>query len=277
MAYYEIGETVHLYDTETGADVSVSCGVGNDKGQLAVGVLTLSNRHVEVVNDEGELYFDSPNPLLAEDHNATSDVYQYHDGQLTLISPGDGPYGAHFADATPNGNDVFFTTDEGIVPGDTDRGIDIYDARVGGGFTETASAPECGREACLSPIGRPPDLETPKGGEGAGRPKFAISNLQPLSSNDRKKLAKGGTARLRLSVSRPGTVTVTGKKVAGSPVKAKKAGAIGVPFSLSKAALAELRDKGKLQVKLSVHFGDANPKAVRFTLNAVASKKGGRS
>ena len=276
MAYYEIGAKVYLYDAEAEEDVCVSCGVGDGKGQLPSPVRTVSNRHVEVVNNEGEVFFETANPLLAEDHNATPDVYQYHDGRLTLISPGDGPYTARFADATPDGSDVFFTTDEGIVPGDVDRAVDVYDARVGGGFPEAAAAPKCQGEACRAPIGRPPELELPKGGESTTAP-FAISNLRSLSSEDRNKLAKGGTARLRLTVSRPGTVNVAGKKVDSSPVKAKKAGAIGVPFSLSKAAMVELRDKGKLQVKLSVHFGDASPKVVRLTLNAVATKKGGRS
>ena len=277
MAYYELGQRVHLYDAETEESVCVSCGIGDDKGQLAVGTRTVSNRHPEVVNDQGELYFDTVNPLLAEDHNATSDVYQYRDGLLTLISPGDGPYTASFADATPDGSDVFFTTDEGILPGDVDRAIDIYDARVGGGFPEEEAAPECEGEACRPPIGNPPGLESQKGGESADAAPFAISKLRPLSSTERAQLAKGKTARLRLTVSRPGTVKVTGKTVNSSPVKAKQAGPISVPFSLTRAAQANLKGKGRLQIKLSVYFGDANPKVVRFTLNAVTIKKEGRS
>jgi len=278
MAYVETDGSVHLHDAEAEEDVCVSCGVGDGKGGLGTVNRTVSNRSPEWVNDEGELYFDTRNPLVAEDHNATYDVYQYHDGHLQLISGGDGPYDARFADATADGSDVFFITDESLVPGDVDRGGDMYDARIGGGFPETgAAAPECEGEACRPPISRPPELESPKGGESTGTIPFAISNLRPLSSGDRKKLAKGGRAHLRLSVSRPGTVRVAGGKVESSSVKAKKAGALGVPFSLSKSGLTELKDKGKLAIKLSVHFGDANPKVVRLTLNAVAPKKGGRS
>jgi hypothetical protein len=277
MAYQESDGSVHLYDAESKENVCVTCVVDGGTGRLAYGSRTISNRHPEVVNDEGELYFDTADPLLAEDHNGTLDVYQYHDGRLTLISPGDGPYDARFADATPDGSDVFFTTDEGILPGDTDRDVDVYDARVGGGFPEAdASGSECEGEGCKGTVGRPPDLETPKGG-AADATSFAIKSLRPLSSADRKKLAKGGTAHLRLSVSRAGTVKVTGKKVKGSSAKAKGPGAVSVPFSLTKAALTELKSKGRLQIKLSVHFGDANQKVVHFTLNAVATKKGGRS
>jgi hypothetical protein len=282
LAYVDpIIPTVHLYDAEAQTDVCVSCPPGGGLGArdygLPFGTRTVSNRTPEIVNNEGEMYFDTSYPLVAEDHNATRDVYQYHEGQLTLISPGDGPYVARFADATPDGSDVFFTTDEALVPGDVDRGVDVYDARIGGGFPETGTTTsECEGEACLSPIGRPPDLDTPKGGEDTTAP-FAISNLRSLSPGDRKKLAYGGKAHLRLTVSRPGTVTVTGRKIAGSPVKAKKAGGISVPFALAKPALSELRTKGKLAIKFSVHFGDASPKVVHLTLYAAAPKKGGRS
>ena len=283
LAYVDpIIPAVHLYDAEAQTDVCVSCppggGLGGRDFGLPIGTRTISNRTPEVVNNDGQMYFDTSTPLVAEDHNATRDVYEYHDGILTLISPGDGPYVARFADASSDGSDIFFTTNEGIDPADVDRGVDVYDARIGGGFPETgAAAPECEGEACRAPIGRPPELESPKGGESAAAARFAISNLRSLSSVDRKRLAKGGTARLRLNVSRSGTVTVAGGKVVGSPVKAKKAGAISVPFALSKTALAELRDKGKLAIKFSVHFGDASPKVVHLTLNAVAPKKGGRS
>jgi hypothetical protein len=279
MAYRVVADaTVHLYDAEQEEDFCVSCGPGDDSGETPAGVRTINNQGPEVVNDQGEMFFETANPLLADDHNTAYDVYMYRDGQLTLISPGKGPYNARFGTATPDGSDVFFTTEEALVPGDVDRNVDVYDARIGGGFSEAGvTRPECEGEACRPPIGRPPALKSSKGGESAGQPKFAISNLRPLSSADRKKLARGGTARLRLSVSRPGAVTVTGKKVDGSSVKAKKAGAIGVPFSLTKSALGELRDKRKLRVKLSVRFGDASPKVVHLTLDAVAPKKGGRS
>ncbi|HET9198565.1 MAG TPA: hypothetical protein VFN92_09975 [Solirubrobacterales bacterium] len=277
MVYTESGGSIYLYDAEAEEKVCVSCGVGDDIGELPVGARGLSNRPFEVVTNEGKVFFHTRNPMVAEDRNATSDVYMYQDGELTLISPGNGPYNARFADATADGSDVFFTTSQGIAAGDNDRNVDVYDARVGGGFPESgASTGECEGEGCKAPIGRPPDLETPKGGEATAAP-FAISNLKPLTSADRKKLARGSKAHLRLTVSRAGTVTVSGKEVTGSSVTAKKAGAISVPFSLTKKALTELRGRGKLDVRLSVHFGDANPKVVHLTLKAAATRKGGRS
>jgi sugar lactone lactonase YvrE len=47
------------------------------------------------------------------------------------------------------GKNVFFTTGDSLVPQDTDTGIDFYDARVGGGFPETAGVTPCqSSEAC---------------------------------------------------------------------------------------------------------------------------------
>lgn len=277
MAYGISNRSIHLYDATRDEDVCVSCGDGNDKGILPGGIRAVSNYAQHVVNDQGEVFFASPNRLVSNDLNSTLDVYMYSHGVLTLISPGDGPYTARFGDATPDGSNVFFTTDEPLVPGDNDKSIDVYDARIGGGFPEgTPPTPDCEGEACTGPIAGPPGLPTPHA-DGSQEVRFAIGDLRPLSPADKRALARGGKAHLRLTVSRPGTVTVTGRKIARASSKARKAGAVSVPFALSRAALAELRERGSLTVKLSVRFGDAKPKAVSVALRASASKKGGRS
>jgi hypothetical protein len=285
MAYRESDGSVHLYDAVEEESVCVSCSGFGDKGRMSLPNRQVSNREPEVVNDEGVMYFDSTNPLVAEDRNATQDVYQYDRGRLTLISPGDGPYVAHFGDVTPDGSDVFFTTNEPLAAGDTDGAIDVYDARIGGGFpAEAAVRPPCEGESCRSPIGAPPPLPAGKPG-GNATARFAIGKVQALTAADRRSLATGGKARLRLTVSRPGDVSLTGrakiggaqKKVVGASAKAKAAGAIAIPFALSKVALSQLNKKGSLAITLRVGFGDAKPRAVHFTLKAAAKKKGGRS
>ena len=49
-------------------------------------------------------------------------------------------------DAT--GDDVFFTTADQLIPGDTDSALNIYDARVDGGFPASAAPVECVGEEC---------------------------------------------------------------------------------------------------------------------------------
>jgi hypothetical protein len=56
-------------------------------------------------------------------------------------------YDAVFADASENGNNVFFTTRQQLVPADLDQNVDLYDARVGG-HVEEGSLANCSGEAC---------------------------------------------------------------------------------------------------------------------------------
>jgi hypothetical protein len=77
------------------------------------------------------------------------DVYEWHDGTVSLISPGTGPGPARLIAATPSGRDVFFYTAERLVGWDFDTNIDVYDARIGGGFPEPAPQPSsCEGESC---------------------------------------------------------------------------------------------------------------------------------
>ncbi|HSS43164.1 MAG TPA: hypothetical protein VLK37_11525 [Solirubrobacterales bacterium] len=286
-----VDDSIYLYDAETDEKVCVNCdeeGVPLGQSRLPGGVRTLSNYEPGVVANEGAMYFDSTAPLLAADHNQAYDVYRYRDGNLTLISPGDGPFGAQFSDATPDGSHVFFTTEEGIVSWDGDDAVDVYDSRSGGTPAKPpVNSPECVGDACQGAAGTAPGApglrsDGPSGAQGAAG---KISALRKLSARQRSTLAKGGKATLRLSVDAPGTVSVTGKaridgkkrQVVTASVNAGKAGQIGIPFAISKTALDELKTRGSLTVTLSVRLGDSVAKKVSFTLRAPTGEKGGRS
>jgi hypothetical protein len=109
-----------------------------------------------------------------------SDVYEWRangvegcvhvQGCLALISSGRGGYLVQLLGADPSGRDVFFTTQEQLVPADGDNSIDIYDARSGGGFPPPPPRPvECAGDACHQPFSAPSDL-TPSSAtfQGAG-------------------------------------------------------------------------------------------------------------
>ena len=111
-------------------------------------------RRQRYVLDNGELFFTTASALLEADVNATSDVYEYQggeagDGQPHLISSGTAEGGAVFADATPSGSDVFFTTPQSLVAQDLDAQFgsegdgDVYDARVDGGLPIPLEQPPC--------------------------------------------------------------------------------------------------------------------------------------
>jgi len=132
-----------------------------------------------VLSEDGKrLYFTSSDVLSPRDTNGTQDLYQWEQpgtggcdqqdpgfapasgGCLTLVSSGKSDYPSEFVDASPSGDDVFFSTLSGLVSQDYGL-VDIYDARVGGGFPPPAPPqPGCEGEACQPPF-TPPDDATP--------------------------------------------------------------------------------------------------------------------
>ncbi len=137
---------------------------------------------------DGRLFFQSVNALSPRDSNGKFDVYQWEqegvggcaatdstyapgaDGCISLISSGTSAFDSEFAEASANGDDIFFYTTSSLVA--QDYGLrDIYDARVGGGFPLPPEAPECVGDACQG-IPPAPNDPTPAsaGFRGAGDP-----------------------------------------------------------------------------------------------------------
>jgi hypothetical protein len=140
-----------------------------------------------LAEDGSRLFFNSASPLSPRDTNGREDVYQWEEvgsgdcdedssgysasngGCVHLMSSGKSPRDSTFVDASPTGNDVFFATLSSLVQQDYGL-VDIYDARVGGGFAPPAQPPAaCEGEACQSAPEAPND-PTPSSSsfEGAG-------------------------------------------------------------------------------------------------------------
>lgn len=125
--------------------------VGTGDGVLRARVLT----------DDGKFaFFTTSEALLPGDVNEVADVYRYdvEAEQLALVSTGTSDLPSVFSDASADGSDIAFTTRESLVGIDTDRAIDVYDARVGGGLSQEAPArpipcvgPECRGPVALTP------------------------------------------------------------------------------------------------------------------------------
>jgi hypothetical protein len=134
-----VPETPHLYENVRGWESS-----------------TVQQRYL--LND-GRLYFQSEDALLPQATNGHQNIYEYEPegvGQCAisgvggcqyLISTGESSASSYFVDASADGRDVFFLTNERLVPQDGDGAIDMYDAREGGGFS-SATPPPCSGEAC---------------------------------------------------------------------------------------------------------------------------------
>ena len=104
------------------------------------------------VLDDGRMFFDSPNSLVAAAANGVSNVYEYAAGQLSLISSGSSATDSVFYDASAAGQDVFFVTTQHLVRSDTAAGDRLYDARVDGGFLEADAPASCSGEGCRGSV-----------------------------------------------------------------------------------------------------------------------------
>jgi NHL repeat len=181
--------------------------------------------------DGNRLFFESFERLVPRDTNGVQDVYEWEraaskaqceslgaeahvassGGCLSLISSGEGPVDSEFADASPNGRDVFFRTASSLLPQDPGL-VDLYDARELGGLPgpEPPEQP-CQGEACQSPP-PPPDAPTPSSFALQGK-----GNVKPAR----------GCPKGKRSVRRKGKARCVPKPKAGAKGKAKSKKASG--------------------------------------------------
>jgi hypothetical protein len=139
-------------------------------------------RASRALSDDGNrLYFNAFDSLVPGDTNGVQDVYEWtapgvgscgkSSGCISLISSGKGSADSEFVDATPDGTDVFISTESSLVRQDPGA-RDIYDARVDGGFPPPPPPPPpCFGDSCQT-VPEPPRDATPTSASfrGAGNP-----------------------------------------------------------------------------------------------------------
>lgn len=117
--------TGDIYERRGDATVLVSGVPGAPRADVSVAFSHLSQ-------DGNRATFGTTQSLLAEDVDATVDVYQRDAGGLRLLSPGaaGGP-DARYAGASLDGSVVFFSTTEALAASDQDGAADDLYARAG--------------------------------------------------------------------------------------------------------------------------------------------------
>ena len=165
-------QDVYRYDAETGQLERVSIGeAGADtNGNNSEYPSTIASaKDTRVVSEDGSrVVFTSAEPLSPDAVNGLANVYEWHrqpgwsEGRVSLISTGDFSEPVEHVAISQSGRDVFFVTNEGLVPQDTDGVGDVYDARLGGGFPPPpAPAEACAGDACQGPLTNPAPLLVP--------------------------------------------------------------------------------------------------------------------
>jgi hypothetical protein len=174
-------QQIFEYDAQAESLVRVSIGQGgfNDDGNTDTFNAEVSE--LPSVSDDGaSVAFESADVLTPAALNGQENVYEYHDGNVYLIS--DGQSEAKLRGVSASGNDIFFETVGQLVTQDTDTQRDLYDARVDGGFPAAASPlPTCQGDACQGELSAAPTLLSP-GSElqAGGNPPLAGSEVTPL-------------------------------------------------------------------------------------------------
>jgi hypothetical protein len=212
---------IYRYAVNGDSLMCVSCtpeGVaptGNaDFGETAGGTYDPPGLSSPISENGDRVFFDTPDSLVPEDRNtgaspnpllgtaSSTDVYEWENGHVYLISDGgaDGP--ATLDGTTPSGDDVFFVTSATLVPQDSDGGYqNVFDARVGGGFPAPgAGAPSCVGSGCRAAFGPPPALATPgsTGLSGPGNlpaPPVVKAKPKPRAKAKAVKCRKGSVRR----------------------------------------------------------------------------------
>jgi hypothetical protein len=196
---------IYRYDDQTKSLQCVSC---NPLSEPAVQDARLQNLDLvgaqmilqNVTDDGSRVYFETTEALDAQDIDGVNDIYQWHEesfgvAEINLISSGKSteyltgeapniPTANVLLSVTPDGRDVFFLSQDQLVASAGQGGpTAIYDARIGGGFSEPSPAPGCVEEGCHLSHGVEPALSLPKSVFGAG-------NVKPRAHHRHRRSCK---------------------------------------------------------------------------------------
>jgi DNA-binding beta-propeller fold protein YncE len=180
-----------------------------------------------IAGQGARVFFATAAKLVSRDVNGVGDVYEWEragtgscrteereGGCVYLISSGTSPTPSFYLDNDEEGENVFFATKQSLVGGNTEESYDVYDARVHGGFPQSAPPAECA-SSCRPP-GVPPALPAP-----LSTALGPSGNLLPLMRA--QKLARA----LRACAKKPRRKRASCRKQAerhyGAKAKAKKA------------------------------------------------------
>jgi len=207
------GAQVYEYDAQSGVTRRVSLGQHSSSEALSPRIVESSYEREDLpsqahstltVSDDGAyVFFESPDALTPQalddqvvacvfefaghcfNSAYAQNIYSYHAGQVSLITTvrdTSGQRTQRLIGTDAAGTDVFFTTADPLLTQDTDTQVDIYDARIDGGFPPLITLAGCSGDACQGPLGATPVLSAAGSATQAGG-----DNVPPPVSKPTKK------------------------------------------------------------------------------------------
>jgi WD40-like Beta Propeller Repeat len=162
---------VYVYEATEAGPGKLQCASCNPTGAKALNNadITIPLRSIVVsgnyylnrtISPDGRfITFTSGDPLVPDDTNGRPDVYVFDSmtGEVEPLSDVTAGAAAYFLDASLDRGDTFFASRAQLVPTDKDEQMDLYDARVDGGFVEEAEvqSSSCASTDQCRPAGTP--------------------------------------------------------------------------------------------------------------------------
>jgi hypothetical protein len=204
----DTAKDVYRYDARTGVLERVSTGEdsydangnGAFNASIEPGVMGTSEALVSleremsrraISGDGSRIVFHTSEPLSPDAKNGKTDIYEWHDGDVSLVSSGSAEEDDTRGTITASGRDLMFTTSQGLVSQDTDGLQDIYDARIGGGFLPVPAVRQpCSGDACQGPLTNPVPLLVPGSVVQAPNGNFVAPAVKRVVKSNKTKVRK---------------------------------------------------------------------------------------
>jgi hypothetical protein len=290
---------VYVYDAEVDKLSCASCrrdgraplGESGDPGIVAderprnnPGRSRFMSHLGRLVSNDGSVLFTTLDGLVAQDGNGAKDVYRWRDGQLQLLSRGLAGQDSRFLDASEDGKTVFFSTNDAIVPTDTDKSVDIYMTRPGAGFTYPVADPPtpCSGGDCRDATPPRAPLAQPGSGgllgafDAAGDVGGSPGKVRVVS----KATVTGANGMVKVTVSGLGRLSVSGNGLRSSALTVTEAGSYYLTVRLTAAAARTLSRKQRRAVGATVRFvprvGKPGAGKVALTFKSKSARAKGR-
>ncbi|HET7417925.1 MAG TPA: hypothetical protein VFJ61_09910 [Solirubrobacterales bacterium] len=265
---------IYRYDAEDGSLIDISAGPAGGGGsfdanlRVTLGDSVPSRPFRSVSADGSRILFGTSERLVPEDHNSVRDVYEWVNGALGLVSSGAGDRDSDLMGMTTDGRTAVIRTSQTLLGLDRDGGdVDLYAARIGGGFPEPSlEAPaECEGGNCVS-VGREALDRSPADTAGAGPDRIVMRRIDAAA---RRQIAASGRIALLVELPRQGRLAATARaRLAGrertigsATAQVAEAGPMRLTVPLSKAARRKLGQGGRMRVRLRLRLSGLEPTA----------------
>jgi hypothetical protein len=244
--------------------VGVQCASCRPGGEPPTAGASISARSLS--DDGRRFFFQSADQILPEAQSGRPNVFEFSDGEVRLLSPGEGA-AALLLGASASGDDVFIASFEELAPQGQGEVFAIYDARVGADVAPPSETAGCQGETCRAGVAASPETEGPgsAGFEAPGRVGLAAPEA-----------LKGNKAKLRVIAPGAGEISITGRGTVPLTRRVAKAGSVALVLELKPGADRKRLKFGIYKTEIEAGFKSAAGVSrvnATLTFEAAAAKK----